>query len=252
MAEGNARLFPPLVLGAVCVDWELAVIQASSCIERESRGVGCRTIARFRYSVVANRKRRWALLVVGAALLLGLIPLFSYWDIPISVAESGSAAQAYRQAGLPWVAKDLAPVPPVADLDNAAPLLRKAVLRIPRGAEDVLRKRDLNNASDLIPAKKALLSYDSALELAHEAALRPRLDFRRDWAMGPALVIPEPRGLRMIVRALDARAEISALSGRWCGSGFRSSRRNENRLARRFGAISILLGLRGSVGGDHS
>lgn len=68
--------------------------------------------------------------LVGS-LILGLasIPLLRHFDTFATSLEADSALVAYRKAGLPWEAKDLAPNPAIPPERNAAPVLVEALRR---------------------------------------------------------------------------------------------------------------------------
>ena len=141
----------------------------------------------------------------------GLALLLSFWDTPLAALKSEEAAAAYRRAGWPWEAKDLASSPSVADFENAAPLLRQAAAALPKG--DV-PKETIDWArpkpDELSKLATDLAPYTRALTLAHLAASKPRLDFKWDWDLGPALITPEMAPYHALQRVLLLRAELEA------------------------------------------
>lgn len=170
-------------------------------------------------SQVPNKQRRpWLLLiaVLGCLCLAGLGTWGSgYFDFFSASREAGSAEVAYRAAGLPWEAKDLAPKPPVTPEENAAPLLRKAMNVFP---SDKFRGDDqkifaLIAAKDDAGADALINKYNAALALATEAAEKPRLDFGRDYDLGPWLQFTEYAPVKSFVKCFAAKARIAAAKG---------------------------------------
>jgi len=146
--------------------------------------------------------------VCGGGTFLGL----RYFDIPFASGQAESAAAAYRKAGLPWEAADLAPNPPVSKAENAAPLLKAAIASFDWTAFDkehasLVQKLDEGQTSEV---DKELSRYNRGLDSAAKAAERPRVDFKRDWDYGHDILLPEYAGAKALVRAFCLRAEVRA------------------------------------------
>jgi hypothetical protein len=126
--------------------------------------------------------------------------------------EAESAAAAYRKAGLPWEAKDIAPNPPVTTQDNAQPLLKTAEAKFDQRSLNAIRLtvgRDLDAGAIALVTKK-LAPFDGALDLAAQASRKPRVDFHRDWDLGAGLLFPEYASSKAFVAGLCLRAELKA------------------------------------------
>lgn len=189
-----------------------------------------------------RREGWWALLILGIGGLAAADHVFaSFWDFPTAAGELPDAVRAYRAAGLPWTAADVAP-PPVPAAENAAPLLKKAIAALPP-------EKESNRIEDRAVHGESigdLGEFSRALRFAHEAAARPRLDFRRNWGLGPTLTFPENRAEGHLCRMLGLRAELRARAGD--DAGALSDLDDAYRLASRVGSepamISVLGGAR--------
>lgn len=133
--------------------------------------------------------RRTGLVVAIGALVVvaGAAFLLRDWDFWSADRELPAAIQEYRSAGLPWTAADLNERP-VPKAENAAELVRKAMAKWDDPSVD-------------------------RFALAHQIALKPRLDFERDWDLGPNLTYPEGSMLPRFCKLLTARAEQRAQEG---------------------------------------
>ena len=157
-----------------------------------------------------------ALVLAGALSLFGPSGRFTKGDDMREAArELPAAVEAYRATGLPWVAADLAPKPPVPDDENAAPLLREgARAMVAKGWGKALpavrRAADEGRWTDL---DRALAGYAPALKTLVAASNRPRVDFRRDWDLAGNILLPEYAGIRGGVQALALRARSRAAQG---------------------------------------
>lgn len=134
---------------------------------------------------------------------------------PVARGLDGAVA-AYRQAGLPFEAKDLAPNPPIPDTDNAAFVLNEA-LGAPNDREIagiISHLRIYAHLGNWQKASALLRANQATLELLHQAAGKPRLDFGWDWDMAPLLEQPVlDRALRGI-ELVTLEARINAGLGR--------------------------------------
>jgi hypothetical protein len=150
---------------------------------------------------------------VCGACLAGLIWLATrFFDAPFVARDADRAERAYKAAGLPWEAKDLAPNPPVKDADNAAPLIATVIkngqLEKFSGQERELYA--LVRAGKLKEAETRLAQYQDALRSAELASMRPHLDFKRDWDLGANLLFEENAVVRSLVKLLCIQSELEA------------------------------------------
>ena len=163
------------------------------------------------------RTGRW--LAIGGTLLTLATGAFlygayriatSYWDFGAAAAELPEAVAAYRAEGLPFVAAEIAPPHPKAS-EDATPALRAALKLLPKSpAERVL----IQEARDPSPAADPILAaYAPALARIETVRDHPRVDFDRDWDLGPDLTFPELPGLKVLGRAAAARAVRRAQKG---------------------------------------
>lgn len=177
-----------------------------------------------------------SLLVCGT----GTVVAGRYLDFISASRELPDAVTKAKAVGIPWTAKDLQPNPPVADADNAAPLLTKMgdafrTNKAINAALEALKKDDYAEAS------KQLASCSVGLRLATEAAAKPGVDFKRDWDLGPQLLFPEFAGIKQGVKAVGVRALVRANSGDTTGT--LADLKSMGSLARHAGSEPILIGM---------
>ncbi len=111
-------------------------------------------------------------------------------DYEEAAAKLDAEVAKAKEVGVPLVAKDLAPDPPVRDDENAATLYLKAGY-----------------------AATGKGGNTSVIELAHEAAGKPKCDFARDWDLGPALLFPDLARAKNVAKILAADADGQAVTG---------------------------------------
>lgn len=139
-----------------------------------------------------------ALVAVGAVVVIYRLALIR-WDFGVAAGELPQTIRDYRAADLPWNAGDIET--PVRSEENAAPLLRQAIRLMPgKAADEAFSKRFQSGTADPTP-------YAQALRLVHEAVKKPKLDFRRDWDLGPELLFTEYSPVRRLCTAFAVRAE---------------------------------------------
>jgi hypothetical protein len=164
---------------------------------------------------------------------------FRVWDyLPASQELPAALAKAERM-GLPMHAMDLDPNPPVDESDNAAPTIRAFTAEARASGRfdlDVPLKK-----GDLAAVEAGLARYDRLLTLAHDAASKPGVDFKRDWDLGPALLLPELADMKVAVKALCARAQVRASKNDMDGAI--SDLRDALVLSDHAGSDPILIGL---------
>lgn len=148
-----------------------------------------------------------ALACVGAGYLA--VRLF---DIPRASMQTEAAARAYRDAGLPWEAKDVDSRLPVAEAENAAPLIRTAghALVLKSYLANRIRIMHELGEGNTRAAAADLAPFGKAMNLAIAASKRPRADYHRDWDEGPALLFPEVVTIKAFVRLFCFRAELKS------------------------------------------
>lgn len=133
-----------------------------------------------------------------------------YVDFGPAAAELPGAVRAYRAQGLPFVAGEVAPAHP-APKDDATPSLRAALKALPgkkRGAELTKAARSPDRKADPI-----LKDYERSLALVGSAVGRTRVDFGRNWDLGPYVLFPEYSGMKTLARAATVRAVRAAQRG---------------------------------------
>ncbi len=163
------------------------------------------------------------LIIFGILIVLPVLVFFigiGPIDIAPASRDLDSAVVAYRAAGLPWEAKDLAPNPPVPDYDNAAPLINKASTyfqdKIWQKDEDKITKALI--AGDYALAEKTLAPYNPALDLVAQATKLKGLDFHYDWDMGAFVLFPQFAYLKSLTKCLSYRARVEASKGDFKGT----------------------------------
>jgi hypothetical protein len=186
-----------------------------------------------------SKRKIWILFGVLGVPCIGLIAVSSFFGLryvdywPAS-GELDETVVRYKAAGMPWEASDLFQGGDQSK-GNAAPLIRKAIKPLSRSEfrkpSDAIRKQ-LDQA-DYAGALKSIRAFASALEAGKQASKFSRLDFERDWDMGPALEFVENDGLKNLVKLLAFRAEAKT------GLNYLSGAIEDLRAARQ---ISILAG----------
>lgn len=136
-------------------------------------------------------------------------------------AQLPDAEKEAQRLHLPITGADLEPQPPVAPKDNAAPLLVRAGQALAAASKtndwtkaftDAITKP---NTANMRMADAELRKLKPALDLATEAAAKPRVDFKRDWASDEPwnLQFPEYPQLKNLTKALAMRGALRAAKG---------------------------------------
>ncbi len=149
--------------------------------------------------------------------VLGCVAFFGAGPIDIGPEARGAekAAAAYQAEGLPWVANDLAPRPPVRPDENAAEFILAAA-KSPESKpfdKDYPTMLKLADGDQWAKVDDSLKKYQSLLDFGVSAATRLRVDFGRDYDYGAYLQFPEFASTKRLVRALTMRAQIEAQRG---------------------------------------
>lgn len=178
-------------------------------------------------------------LAVGGVAIVGWLAL-SFWDFPVAARALPDTMAQYRALGLPWVAADLAPKPPVAPEDNAAPHLVALTASLEARDWEIRQLRDaVRQGKPDVEAR--IVAFETELALARRATSYPRVDFRRDWDLGASLQFPELKGIRRAAQILGYHVEWSATMGRFDQAA------DDLRVLRRLGVFAgadpVLLGL---------
>lgn len=149
-------------------------------------------------------------LIIGGS-LFGLYRIVTlYWDFNSAAAELPAALKEYRANGLPFVAADVAPSHVSPD-QNAAPAIRAAIKALPKKAAENALSAAFKKAD---PVPQALIDpFAKSLSLIEASLNRPKVDFGRDWDLGPNILFPEYSGTKVLARAAAARAVRSAAKG---------------------------------------
>ncbi len=135
----------------------------------------------------------------------------SYIDFGGASSELPTAVAAYRRDGLPFLAREVAPRPLDA-AHNAAPAIVAARAAMPGKKVDAMLTKELKRpgpSSDLLLRK----DYAKPLALVESVADRPRVDFRRDWDLGPAILFPDYATMKTLAKAEVLRADRAAARG---------------------------------------
>jgi hypothetical protein len=154
------------------------------------------------------------------------IPLFS--DVPDTAGRLEENARKAKEAGVPFLASDLVPNPPVSDSQNAAHLLKAIgekyhdeISTSASGGQSATAYTKMSDAiknGDLPSARKKLRDYDGLMSMGRKAAEFPQCYFERDWDMGPNLMFPEFSQLKNLAKLFAVRAEFKALDGDHVGA----------------------------------
>jgi hypothetical protein len=165
-------------------------------------------------------RKTWVVAGVACLIVLSLCGLGGWAvlqvaDFPQAARQLPAAEREYRAMGLPWTASDLARKPAVSDSDNAAILIREVA------ASGTLRKlsrehdeiEDLLREGRLADATERMQPYREIVPRIVEAARRPDADFKRDWDLGPILLLPEYAEIKNMVRLLGLEGRLKAQRG---------------------------------------
>lgn len=161
---------------------------------------------------------RFALWAIPASLLWGC---GSGDDIARTAATLDAERGAARAAGVPMGPADALPDGNTPDAENAAITYLKApeAMKPARNAFSVIEPIDelvLSGSATPEQSKsfRAILAkVEPFLAEVERASLKPKVDFKRDWALGARLLIPEMLPLKGVIRLLCARALLRSRAG---------------------------------------
>jgi len=155
-----------------------------------------------------------AVILVACGILVGAAYYgLRYWDYPLAARDLGGAVEAYRKAGLPWHASDIAPKA-VKPEENAAVLLRAAFKDWYARSPDMFEVSEDLEAGRLALAAKKLGPVNPNLELMVQASRRPRLDFGYDWNDGSGTYYQDDEALLDCLTLLGERATLRTRQGK--------------------------------------
>lgn len=192
----------------------------------------------------ANKIAVSIVLGIGGICLLGGYAVI-YGQFGRYASQRDAELAAARKEGLPTEAQDLVrTVPPE---QNAAPTYVKGIKVLEDKSLEPYRKviadAQLKGASkaDLRNAGAALAKFDPMLNEVQRASELPECAFDRNWALGPALLLPEYAHLKTFSKMFATRAELASLQGDWRSA--LKDIRTEYRLAQHTGQDPILIGM---------
>lgn len=133
-----------------------------------------------------------------------------------SKAGIEEAVSAYRSAGLPWVASDLAKPSTSTDSFGAAEIVRELGRRVDAAGIAQLRPEVRVHIvkQEFANAERKLKPIASSLDLAAVILELPQADFRWDWDQGARLSQPELEALSSGFLAYTLRAELRMFQGK--------------------------------------
>src|SRR5579862_1868126 len=143
-----------------------------------------------------QRERRFVISFVSGLVVLCLaVPALLFYfgvgryDYAPASRDADDAAKAYRAAGLPWTAQDLAPKPALGADENAAPILKEAVALLPQKDRyvEMLAVADAGDLGHFDLMAQNLAPFGKALDLTERATRMRGADFGHDWDLGPNL-----------------------------------------------------------------
>lgn len=123
-----------------------------------------------------------------------------------------------REAGLPTTLEEFLKTVPVADpVDNAAPFVQALGNKPAKYPENYA---ELGYALTFKPtpaviaeAKAELAKLEPELRLADEVMKRSKYVAKRDYSLGPALMLPDAQSLKSLAKDLLLRAQVKAAHG---------------------------------------
>ncbi|HEY3781830.1 MAG TPA: hypothetical protein VGL56_12155 [Fimbriimonadaceae bacterium] len=147
----------------------------------------------------------------GILLFVGIGPL----DIGPASRDLPAASQAYRNAGWPWVAGQVDPRPAPSWKEDAAPEIEAAANSYNdtsfSKAQDALFKAYNEDRYEDMAAP--LVPFQKTMEMAIAASKKSRVNFHRDFDLGPYVLFPEYAKEKAFAKMLTYAAEAKCASG---------------------------------------
>ncbi|HWD39127.1 MAG TPA: hypothetical protein VG944_09790 [Fimbriimonas sp.] len=158
---------------------------------------------------------------IGGILFFVLLPLLTCHlggCLPMAHAAPttglDATVQAYRQAGLPWEAKDLPSVPHVPLDQNADFLIQECMNALDHDVDGLEKQaEDLAQDGKFDQAAKLLSPFYAQAKLAKEAVRMGKIRFEHDWDEGPRVSFEELETYRRLAKLLSYRALSEASHG---------------------------------------
>lgn len=157
--------------------------------------------------------KKLVLAFTGLLLMIVLPYAIGFWWVNHKADEEiAKAAKQFKAAGLPWEAKDLTPetIPENENAREAILALRKN--RAPKDWDtkfaSALEKNDLTQCGQLMQ------EVEGPLKAAEKVATYRKVDFKRDWDQGMAVLLPEYAEMKPAVRLLVFRADYESRAGK--------------------------------------
>jgi hypothetical protein len=175
------------------------------------------------YPRIVWRERR----VKSLTGIIAAIPILLLFGCSHKTRDAAKSRSAYLQevaaihrAGLPVYPGDLKKTPPPPER-NAAPLYQalpaiKNSKPLPETAEETLGylySRKTPTPEQLAAGRQLLTSRKDILRAIHDAISLPDCDFRHNWALGPALTLPDS-DMRSATRWISAESALFLLDGK--------------------------------------
>ena len=169
-----------------------------------------------------KKPKRWGRRLLFLLLLLAILGWSGVlWLGSVAGSRLEAELARIRDAGEPLTLAELAP-PPVADADNAAPLLLEAFALVVDEPETLYAggrwaayEEDPFGQDDAWYAELAawVERNEPALARTREAAARPACRFDLEWEKGVEMESPQVGGLLSLSRVLGTRAVLQARAG---------------------------------------
>ncbi len=162
---------------------------------------------------------------IGGILFFVLLPLLTCHlggCLPMASAASHHPAtgleatvETYRQAGLPWEAKDLVSAPHVPMDENAAFLIQMCADGLGDKFDSVEGRADrLVGKGKFDAAEELARPFDKQVKLAKDAVRGGKIRFEHDWDEGPRVSYIELEIYKRLCKLLSYRALAEASHGR--------------------------------------
>jgi hypothetical protein len=136
-------------------------------------------------------------------------------DIGPASRDLPMAVEAYKKAGWPWVASQVDPRPVPSPAEDGAPDLEAAINSYDEKsfnkAIDALNRASIDELYHDIEAP--LAPFIKTINLAVVASAKSRVNFRRDYDLGPYVLFPEYAKEKALVKFLTFGAEAKCASG---------------------------------------
>ncbi len=157
---------------------------------------------------------------IGVPLLTcGIGGWLVYSRVSGSATKLSNEIAKLKAHGVPTEIADLAPNPPVPNSENAANLYHDlgAQLKAIKNDPSVKLLDDFYNSDnpgpDLSKVLQATRTHQAIFAVADKLISKPRVDFKRDYSNGVALLFPEYNDMRRIAKWQCSRARAQWMSG---------------------------------------